>query len=77
HVFDICPFYESDPVEYYFAVEKELETYSQVLFDKLRFLVINKIDLLADKVEQKCLEFVEHICYHGYYYTISAAMKKG
>ncbi|MDE4965868.1 GTPase ObgE, partial [Francisella tularensis subsp. holarctica] len=50
HVVDICPFNESDPVENYFAVEKEIEKYSQELFYKLRFLVINKIDLLADKV---------------------------
>ncbi|MDE5007116.1 GTPase ObgE, partial [Francisella tularensis subsp. holarctica] len=54
----------------------ELEKYSQELFDKLRYLVINKIDLLADKVDQKCQEFVEQIGYQGNYYTISAAMKK-
>ena len=28
HIVDICPFDESDPIENYFAVEKELEKYS-------------------------------------------------
>lgn len=76
HIVDICPFDESDPVENYFAVEKELEKYSEDLYDKPRFLVINKTDLLADEVEEKCAEFVEKVGYDGKYFTISAAMRQ-
>ena len=70
-------FDDLEPVENYFAVEKELEKYSQELFGKPRFLVINKIDLLADQVDKKCQEFVNSIRYKDKYYIISAAMKKG
>lgn len=76
HVVDICPFDESDPVENYFAVEKELEKYSEELYDMPRFLVINKTDLLATEAEDKCKEFVEAIDYKGKYSTISAAMRE-
>ncbi|QLE79602.1 Obg family GTPase CgtA [Francisella sp. Scap27] len=76
HVVDICPFDESDPVENYFAVEKELEKYSEDLYDKPRFLVINKTDLLGNEVEEKCAEFVEEIGYDDKYFTISAAMRQ-
>lgn len=77
HVVDICPFDDSDPVENYFAVEKELEKYSEELLNKPRFLVINKMDLLADQAEEKIQEFVRNIDYKGRYYTVSATMRKG
>jgi len=77
HVVDICPFDESDPVENYFAVEKELEKYSEDLLAKPRFLVINKLDLLGEEYQQKCQDFVEKVGYTGNFYAISAAMKKG
>jgi GTP-binding protein len=76
HVVDICPFDESDPVENYFAVEKELKKYSVELYEQPRFLVINKIDLLADEVEEKCAEFVEKIGYTDKYHSISAVMRQ-
>ena len=66
----------SDPVENYFAVEKELEKYSEDLYDKPRFLVINKTDLLGNEVEEKCAEFVKEIGYDDKYFTISAAMRQ-
>lgn len=77
HVVDICPFDESDPVENYFAVEKELQKYSEDLCNKPRFLVINKIDLLADKIDETCEEFVNKIGYTDKYYKISAFAKIG
>ena len=76
HIVDICPFDESDPVENYFAVEKELEKYSKDLYDMPRFLVINKIDLLIDDVEEKCAEFAEKVGYTDKYFTISAATRQ-
>ncbi|QIV95357.1 GTP-binding protein [Allofrancisella inopinata] len=76
HVVDIYPFDNSNPVENYFAVEKELKKYSKELYDKPRFLVINKIDLLADEVDSKCEEFVKQIGYSGKYYKISAIMRE-
>ena len=76
HIVDICPFDESDPIANYFAVEKELEKYSEDLYAMPRFLVINKIDLLTDEVEEKCAEFAEKVGYTDKYFTISAAMRQ-
>jgi len=41
-----------------------------------RFLVINKIDLLTDDVEEKCAEFAEKVGYTDKYFVISAAMRQ-
>lgn len=76
HVVDICPFDESDPVENYFIVEKELQKYSEKLYSMPRFLVINKMDLLADEAEEKCAKFIEAIGYTAKYFTVSAAMRQ-
>ncbi len=76
HIVDICPFDESDPVENYFAVEKELKKYSEDLYAMSRFLVINKVDILGDAAEEKCVEFVEKVGYDYKYFTISAAIRQ-
>jgi len=49
HLVDICPFDpEADPVRDAHAILEELRKYDAALFDKPRWLVINKIDLLPD-----------------------------
>ena len=78
HIVDICPFDESDPVENFFAVEKELEKYSEDLYNKPRLLVINKIDLLGNEVDEKCQEFIDAIDWQGEKpFIVSAYMKRG
>ena len=78
HVVDIMPFDESNPIDNYFSVEKELQKYSEELYNKPRLLVINKTDLIADDVENKCKEFIDAIGWENKpYYAISAYMKKG
>ena len=77
HVVDIFPFDESDPVDNFFTVEKELKKYSEELYNKPRFLVFNKIDLLAEDANTVCEEFIKKIGYNDKYYKISAVMKKG
>lgn len=47
HILDIMPADESDPVENYHAIRKELEEYSEVLGQKTEFVIANKIDLDA------------------------------
>ena len=55
HLVDILPIDGSDPVENYIKVERELEKYSQALYKKPRWLVLNKIDQLAkDDVDEVC-----------------------
>lgn len=78
HVLDISPFDESDPVENFFVVEKELEKYSKDLYDMPRMLVLNKIDLVGDEADQRCKEIIEAISFQDKkYFEISAYMKKG
>lgn len=48
HLLDILPPDNSDPVENYHAIRKELELHSRVLIEKPEVIVLNKIDLDAD-----------------------------
>ena len=48
HILDILPSDESDPVENYQKIRKELELHSSVLIEKKEIIVLNKIDLDAD-----------------------------
>lgn len=77
HVVDIAPFDNTNPVDNYFTVEKELEKYSKSLFDKPRLLVINKTDLVGVDSDEICKEFVKNIGWDNEYFAISAYMKKG
>jgi GTPase len=45
HLLDIMPPDDSDPVENYIKIRRELELHSQVLIEKLEVIVLNKADL--------------------------------
>ena len=47
HVVDVAPVDESDPVANYHTIERELEAYSQEIFDRPRIIALNKIDLVS------------------------------
>jgi GTPase len=58
HVVDIMPIDESDPMENFKTIEKEIALYSQEIASRPRIVVLNKIDLLSsDLVEEKVKEF--------------------
>lgn len=58
HMVDVLPVDGSDPIENYHKVENELKKYSEALYKKPRWLVLNKIDQLPqDEVDDIC----EHI----------------
>ncbi|HEY8623504.1 MAG TPA: GTPase ObgE [Casimicrobiaceae bacterium] len=61
HVVDIAPLDgTSDPVADARAIVKELKRYDQALFDKPRWLVLNKLDLVApDERQQRIAAFVD------------------
>lgn len=52
HLVDALPVDESDPVNNACVIEKELKEYAHDLYDKPRWLVINKVDLLAGGEEE-------------------------
>jgi GTP-binding protein len=56
HVVDIAPYSgESDPVADARAIVKELKRYDAALAEKPRWLVLNKLDLVASDERQECV----------------------
>jgi GTP-binding protein len=79
HIVDVKPF-ESDetPVEAAKKILTELRRYDQSLFEKPRWLVLNKLDLVADDERQAiCDEIVKGLDWTGPFYKISAINKQG
>lgn len=78
HLIDIDPIDESDPVENARIILGELEKYSEKLFNKPRWLVFNKIDLVGEEEAQSRAKAVaEALGWEDKYYLISAASQTG
>ena len=79
HVVDIAPLDGiSDPVADARAIVKELKRYDQALFDKPRWLVLNKLDLVdADDREQRVRAFVESYRWSGPVFAVAAIDGEG
>ena len=78
HLIDIDPIDESDPVENARVILGELEKYSEKLFNKPRWLVFNKIDLISEEEAQSRAKAVaEALGWEDKYYLISAASRTG
>ena len=52
HVVDLAPLDGSDPVAGARAIVRELERYDRALYDKPRWLVLNKLDLVPEDERQ-------------------------
>ena len=74
HVVDIAPLDgTSDPVADARAIVKELKRYDQALFDKPRWLVLNKLDLVApDERAQRVVAFVDAYRWTGPVFAVAA-----
>ncbi len=78
HLVDIDPADESSPAQAVHIIEKELEKYSQELGERERWLVINKIDLLPEDMQQAfCDELVNELNWQGRSFPISAVTGQG
>ncbi len=78
HFIDIEPYDGSSPVETFRAIENELEKFSDELINKERWLVINKVDLLAEEErEEKCQAIIDELNWQGPVFKISAMNKSG
>ncbi|WP_044407811.1 Obg family GTPase CgtA [Thiomicrospira microaerophila] len=78
HVVDIAPLDEADPVESVRIVEKELEKFSEELAGKVRWLILNKTDLLLEEdADAVCKDIVERLNWQGEVHQISAVERKG
>lgn len=79
HLVDVLPYEGSaDPVEDAQAILRELQQFSEELYEKPRWLVLNKVDLLADdERERRCQEIVDQLQWQGPVYRISALGRQG
>lgn len=72
HLVDIAPFDEAvDPVHEAKAIVEELKKYDEALYNKPRWLVLNKIDMLPES-QQVVKDFVKAYGWEGPVFAISA-----
>lgn len=78
HVVDILPPDGSDPVKTIEAISEELKKFSPELFQKERWLVLNKIDLLPEnEVDERSEEIVKRLGWTSKVFKISGVSHKG
>src|SRR4051812_11146145 len=78
HVVDIAPFDDSDPVAQAKAIVGELKKYDAALYDKPRWLVLNKVDMVpAEERDKRVKDFVKRFKYKGPVFQISALTHEG
>lgn len=79
HLVDIAPFDEAvDPVAEAKAIVEELRKYDESLYDKPRWLVLNKLDMVPeDERAARVADFLERFDYHGLVFEISALTGQG
>jgi GTP-binding protein len=79
HIVDIAPFDEAvDPVAEAKAIVEELRKYDEGLYNKARWLVLNKVDMLPqDKRDEKRVAFLREFGWDAPSFCISALSGEG
>ena len=79
HIVDVAPFDEGvDPVAQAKAIVAELKKYDAGLYNKPRWLVLNKLDMVpTEKREAVVKDFVKRFKYKGPVFEISALTREG
>ena len=79
HVVDMAPFDESvDPVAQAKAIVAELKKYDTQLYEKPRWLVLNKLDMVpAEERAARVKDFVKRFKWKGPVFEISALTREG
>ncbi|MFA5825792.1 MAG: GTPase ObgE [Gallionellaceae bacterium] len=77
HLVDIAPMHEGvDPVHEAHAILNELKKYDEALYQKPRWLILNKVDLLEDR-DEKIAAFLREFGEDTRHFTISAINGEG
>ncbi len=79
HLIDFAPFDEAvDPVGQAKAIVGELKKYDQALYEKPRWIVLNKMDMVpAEDREKGVKDFVKRFKWKGPVFQISALTREG
>jgi GTP-binding protein len=79
HMVDAAPFDDSvDPVAQARAIVIELKKFDQKLFEKPRWLVLNKLDMVpAEEREARVKDIVKRLRFKGPVFEISALTREG
>jgi GTP-binding protein len=79
HLVDLAPFDDSvDPVAQAKAIASELKKYDPALYEKPRWLVLNKVDMIEPaQRETRIKDFVKRFKYKGPVFQISALTHEG
>lgn len=79
HIVDLAPFDEGvDPVKDAKALIKELRKYDEALYEKPRWLVLNKLDVLSeDERKKRVKDFIKRFGWKGPVFEISALTHDG
>jgi len=78
HVVDLSGFDGSDPVAQAKGIVKELRKYDEQLYDKPRWIVLNKLDMVpAEERAAKVKDFVKRMRWKGPVFEISALAREG
>lgn len=77
HIVDIAPL-DSEPVQDFITISRELKKYSVELAARERWLVFNKVDLLpANELAAHCSAILEKLNWQGRVFQISALSGQG
>ena len=79
HIVDLAPFDTNvDPVKEAKAIVKELKKYDETLFDKPRWLVLNKLDMVPEgEREKRVKDFIKRFGWKGLVFQISGLTREG
>ena len=79
HIVDLAPFDDAvDPVAQAKAIVNELKKYDQQLYDKPRWLVLNKLDMVpVEERAARVKDFVKRFKWKGPVFEISALTREG
>lgn len=79
HIVDLAPFEDTvDPVEEAKAIVQELRKYDETLYDKPRWLVLNKLDVIPEEERQQRVDdFVKRFKWKGPVFQMSALTRDG
>jgi len=78
HVVDLSGFDGNDPVAQAKGIVKELRKYDEQLYDKPRWIVLNKLDMVpAEERAAKVKDFVKRMRWKGPVFEISALAREG